>query len=103
MARGAIAKQNVVEKLKQAFGIDYIGESGGKHYLWASDGGEKIQIAVSLTCPKNPIGTVDMSSAFSGGLDFEAEPIVAQTKFEPAEITQEETDNLAKMMERLGL
>ena len=44
-----------------------------------------------------------MSSAFSGGLDFEAEPVVVQTKFEPAEITQEEKDTLAEMMARLGL
>ena len=44
-----------------------------------------------------------MSSAFGGGLDFEAEPIVAQTKFEPAEITEQEVENLAAMMERLGL
>jgi hypothetical protein len=102
-AKGTIAKQNVVNKLKEAFGADYIGENANKHYLWVSDGGEKIQIAVSLTCPKNPIGTVDMSNAFGDGLDFEAEPIVAQTKFEPAEITQQEVDTLAEMMAKLGL
>lgn len=44
-----------------------------------------------------------MSSAFGGGLDFEAEPVVVQTKFEPAEITEQEVENLAAMMERLGL
>ena len=71
--------------------------------MWVSDGGEKVQIAISLTCPKNPIGTVDMSSAFGDGLDFEAEPIVVQTKFEPAEITEQEIENLATMMSRLGL
>lgn len=103
MAKGTEAKKVVVEKIKQVFGADYIGEESNKHYVWASDGGEKVQIAISLTCPKNPIGTVDMSSAFSGGLDFEAEPVVAQTKFEPAEITQEEKDTLAEMMARLGL
>ena len=103
MAKGTEAKKVVVAKIKQVFGADYIGEEGNKHYVWASDGGEKVQIAISLTCPKNPIGTVDMSSAFSDGLDFEAEPIVAQTKFEPAEITQEEKDTLAEMLKRLGL
>ena len=44
-----------------------------------------------------------MSSAFGDGLDFEAEPIVVQTKFEPAEITEQEIENLATMMSRLGL
>lgn len=103
MARGTEAKKVVVAKLKEVFGADYIGEESSKHYVWAKDGAEKVQIAISLTCPKNPIGTVDMSSAFGDGFDFEAEPIVAQTKFEPAQITQEEEDNLAMMMERLGL
>ena len=103
MAKGTIAKQTVVTKIKEIFGADYIGENANKHYVWVSDGGEKVQIAISLTCPKNPIGTVDMSSAFGDGLDFEAEPIVVQTKFEPAEITEQEVENLATMMSRLGL
>lgn len=103
MAKGALAKQEVIDKIKQVFGNDYIGENANKHYVWAKDGGEKVQIAISLTCPKTPIGTVDVSSAFGDGLDFEAEPVIAPTKFEPAEITQEEMDTLATMMERLGL
>ena len=44
-----------------------------------------------------------MSNAFGDGLDFEAEPVLAQTKFEPAEITPEETKNLADLMASLGL
>ena len=44
-----------------------------------------------------------MSSAFGDGLDFEAEPVLVQTKFEPAEITPEETKNLADLMASLGL
>lgn len=103
MARGATAKAQVVDKIKQVFGSDYIGEASSKHYVWANDGGERVQIAISLTCPKTPIGTVDMTSAFSDGIDFDAAPVVAQTKFEPAEITQEEQDTLAEMMKRLGL
>lgn len=103
MAKGSQAKLYIGNKLKEVFQEDYIGENGGKHYILANDGGEKVQIAISLTCPKNPIGTVDMSSAFGDGLDFEAEPVVVQTKFEPAEITPEETQNLADLMASLGL
>ena len=104
MAKGAIAKQEVVKILMEAFGEDYIGESANKHYVWAKDGGaEKVQIAISLTCPKTPIGTVDVNAAFGDGIDFEAAPIVAQTNFEPAEITPEETQNIADLMARLGL
>ena len=103
MARGATAKAKIAQKLETLFGADFVGESGGKYYVWENDGGEKVQIAISLTCPKNPIGTVDMSSAFGDGIDFEAKPIVAQTTFTPAEITPEEEDNLANIMAKLGL
>jgi hypothetical protein len=103
LAKGAVAKQNVVAKLKEVFKENYIGESSNKHYVWADDGGEKVQIAISLTCPKTPIGTVDMSSAFGDGMDFEAAPVIAQTTFTPAEITPEEEQNLADMMAALGL
>lgn len=44
-----------------------------------------------------------MSSAFGDGIDFEAAPIVAQTTFTPAEITEEEKQNLADLMQKLGL
>lgn len=103
MAKGSIAKENVVKKLKEIFGNDYIGENANKHYVWEKDGAERVQIAISLTCPKNPIGTVDVNAAFGDGFDFEAPQVLAQTKFEPAEITQEEQDNLAAMMAKLGL
>lgn len=101
MARGAIAKDEVIAKLQEAFGDNWIGEDNKKYYVWANDGGERVQIAISLTCPKNMVGVV--ASPASDGIDFSAAPIVATTKFEPAEITQEEKDTLAAMMERLGL
>lgn len=103
MARGSQAKNKIAEKIKNLYGADYVGESGGKYYVWENDDGQKIQIAISLTCPKNPIGAVDMSSAFGDGIDFEAESVLAPTKFEPAEITEQEKDNLKALMDRLGL
>ena len=103
MAKGSVAKAAIGQKLQTLFGSDYIGESGGKHYVWQNDGAEKVQIAISLTCPKNPIGAIDMSNAFGDGLDFEAEPVLAPTKFDAAEITEQEKDNLKALMDRLGL
>ena len=103
MAKGAQAKSTIGKKLETLFGADFVGEVGGKYYVWENDGSEKVQIAISLTCPKNPVGTVDMSSAFGDGIDFEAAPVVAQSTFVPAEITPEEEATLADMMKRLGL
>lgn len=38
MARGSIAKENVVAKIQEAFGADWIGEENKKYYVWAKDG-----------------------------------------------------------------
>lgn len=102
MAKGATAKNNVIKKLKEVFGEDYIGEYDKKYYVWAQDDGEKVQIAISLTCPKNPVETV--TPTLNGGFDFSGDnEVVTSTKFEPAEITQEEQDNIAELLARLGL
>ena len=99
-ARGSEAKKKVIEKIKEAFGDDFIGEVNGKYYLYSTESGEKIQIAVSLTCPKNPV-TVEGVPSFDGGFDFSAPPVV---KPEPVtEITEEEKQNIQALMERLGL
>lgn len=102
MAKGQEAKNFVIEKIKSVFGEDYIGENASKHYVWSKEGGQKVQVAISLTCPKTPIGQVDMSSAFGDGIDFSAAPVAAQTA-PTAEITQEEKANIAELMTRLGL
>lgn len=100
MARGAEAKNKVIEKIQSAFGADYIGEVDKKIYVWSKENGEKMQIAISLTCPKVPVGVVPM-----GDRNFEddATPIVAATSFEPAEITTEERENILSLMEKFGL
>ena len=106
MAKGAEAKANVVKKLQAAFGADFVGEYDKKVYVWAQENGEKIQIAISMTCPKNPIGVVNPASMdFGGDLDFEnmGAPVVAQTSFEPAEISDEEKQTVADLMAKLGL
>ena len=42
MSKGTIAKENVVNKIKEAFGNKFIGEIDKKVYLWEDDGGEQI-------------------------------------------------------------
>lgn len=104
MAKGAIAKQNVVNKLQTAFGADYIGEYDKKWYVWAQENGERVQIAISLTCPKVP---VEVSSApVAGDFNFEDDApttVVAAGGFQPAEITDDERDKVRDLMRSLGL
>lgn len=42
MARGAIAKEEVIRKIADVFGDNFIGEVDKKIYLWANDGGERV-------------------------------------------------------------
>ena len=108
MARGDAAKIYVENKIKEAFGSNYIGIMDKKIYVWGDNEGEKMQIAISLTCPKNQIEVVDTNkldfSNPNAGLDFEN--MDAAKVLAPAaanEITEEEKDNIASLMASLGL
>ena len=100
-AKGTIAKENAIAKIKEIFGNDYVGVVDKKVYVWSYENGERVQIAISMTCPKVPIDNPEQEETYyssSSVLDFEASaPIIK------AEITQEEKDNIAALMERLGL
>ena len=107
MAKGAEAKANVVKKLQEAFGADFVGEYDKKIYVWAQENGEKIQIAISMTCPKTPVGadTIDFKAEPGDSLNFEdmsAAPIKGGAAA-PAEISADEQKNIAELMARLGL
>lgn len=102
MAKGQIAKDKVIEKIAQAFGQNWIGIYDKKAYVWSEENGEKMQIAISLTCPKVPVGAVDTGN---NALDFEnmGATIAAPTEFKPAEISDDERENVAELMRKLGL
>ena len=101
MARGAIAKTTVENKIREAFGSDFVGVSDKKLYVWADDEGERVQIAISLTCPKVPLG----GATIKEGINFDDMPAQAASpvEFKPAEMTSEEVDNVRKLLQELGL
>ena len=100
MARGANAKVAVENKIATAFGEDYIGTYDKKLYVWADDGGERVQIAISLTCPKNFVGETSINS---NEINFDDMPTLGQaSSFKPAEITEEEKSNVSKLLAELG-
>ena len=104
MAKGTIGKQNVINKIKQAFGADFIGEYDKKIYVWTTENGERIQIALSLTCPKVPVAISDNPT--TGDFNFEDDApnvVVAAGAYQPAEITKEERERVNYLMKRLGL
>lgn len=104
MARGAIAKTNVTNRIKEAFGANFIGEYDKKLYVWAQENGEQVQIAISLTCPKVPV--VVANAPVSGDFNFEDDSpntVVAASAFQPADITDEERARVNDLMRLLNL
>lgn len=111
MARGNLAKSAVIEKIKQAFGNDFVAVVDGKVYVWANDGGERVQICMALTCPKSFVGEsqgttitpAKLDFGGGGGWDFEAMDQKVEVATKSSEITQAEQDNIESMMRALGL
>lgn len=105
MARGDLAKEAVSKKIAAAFGADYIGIHDKKIYVWANENGEKIQISLGMTCPKVPVSAAPTVAITKNGFNFEetvSEVVIAETA-PTAEITEEEKNNIAELMKRLGL
>lgn len=103
MAKGTIAKERVENIIKQAFGENFIGVSDKKIFVWADDGGERVQISIALTCPKVGLETAAAPVVKNGGWDFEAPAVTASAAAQPEEITKEEQENIATLLARLGL
>jgi hypothetical protein len=99
-ARGTIAKAEVVAKLRQCFGADFAGESGGKYYVWCKENGEQVQIAIALTCPKTIVefsatGATSVAAAGDEGFDFENMPT--------PQISEKERETVNELIRKLGL
>ena len=97
MAKGNIAKENIAKRIAQAFGSDYLGEFDKKIYVLGEENGEKIQIAISMTCPKVAVAIEKEKSA---EMNFEEMPVIES---KTVEISDEEKKNIADLMKRLGL
>ena len=103
-AKGTEAKLDVMNRIKAAFGEDFIGEVDKKIYVWGNEGGGKVQIALAMTCPKTPVVTGEtMIVSTNGRMDFEASTMPVVNRAATTEITPEERATVAEMMARLGL
>lgn len=101
MAKGAIAKDNLLKRFTTAVGADYVGtEDGKKFYFWSTENGERVQVAVTMTVPKTPLAC----NAQGGDLNFEDDApsgVVTPTKVKPMD--ESEAAVLARLKEELGL
>ena len=106
MAKGDTMKKEIAAALQNAFGDRWIGEVDKKYYISGRENGEAIQIAVTLTCPKKMIEVDNTISTPVGDWDWSdnatAQPVVAHNA-PAAEITEEEQNNVAELLAKLGL
>ena len=95
------AKEEAFQRIAKEFGTDTVGIYDKKLYVNIMKDGSPVQIAISLTCPKIPVGIVGKSDS----INFEDTtlPEVAPTRFSPAEYTPEERQTIEDLMKALGL
>ena len=107
MARGNDAKEKLMNKIITNLKDSFIGMYDKKYYFVEEENGEMVQIAISMTCPKTPIQVDTTVSTATGDWDFSDNPkvntVVAVSSAEPAEITDEEKQNIANLLLKLGL
>ena len=93
MARGSIAKEQITSKILEMFDGAFV--YGKELRIPVEENGEEVQIKIALTCAKVNVenGGGAVSSATS-------EPVAPTEK---VEVTEEEKQNVQKLMEGLGL
>ena len=103
--KGVVAKFNMAKKMEEVFGKDWIGEVDKKYYVWADDGGERVQIAITMTCPKTFVGEGPSEATSSSGKTsvMESAFSVEDPKPKTAEVSEQEKKNIADMLKKLGL
>lgn len=108
MARGIEAKQYVINKLKETFGADYLGENGGKYYVVAPDGETSVQMAITITCPAKEVIFPDPNATANrdGGafsLNSPPPPATNSSTLGSGEMGEEEIERIKKLLDELGL
>lgn len=95
------AKDYVENKIAMIFGSDFIGNIGGKLYVYGKNkDGSKVQVALSMTCPKVAVEPVEAPIT---GFDWSDSPAPKAAEPKPQGFTDEEKANIAILLDALGL
>lgn len=102
MAKGAQAKEALIKRFITAVGNDYAGTENDKdYYFWSQENGERVQIKVSMTCPKTPVefegngGDLNFEDDSGGGNNSPAA--------NPVKMSEDEQATLERLMKELNL
>ena len=107
-ARGTLAKKVLMDRIIAALSEEYVGTADNKYYFAIPENGTKVQVAITMTCPKvelNADGT-KAASTKDEGINFAdfvkppEKPVIApKVEVEPQ---QEELDNKKRLLSALG-
>lgn len=96
--RGTEAKNYVTKKIQEAFGPAFLGIVDKKLYISVKENGENLQVAISLTCPKENLEFSTNVAPTTG--EATAPQIDAPAS---AQFTAKEIETIEKLMKRVGL
>lgn len=100
MARGAISKEEATRRILEAFPGSFIYDKEIR--IPFVEEGENIQLKCALTCAK-----VNVEVGGENAIPGEEAPVMATSAKTPpvekTEVSEEEKDNLKRMMEALGI
>lgn len=99
MARGAFAKQEIFKKIQEIYPNSFFEDEGKILRIPMQENSEIIEIKMQLTAAKTNLGGEEAKSA------FDASPVVINQSTEKTvlEPTQEEKDNVNRLIASLGL
>ena len=103
MARGSQFKKEILNKMLEVFPNSFLYNDEKELRICGQEDGEEIQLKCVLTCAKvnvEPNGDVAIPGEVPTDINFEDSKPIEQKVVEP---TQEEKDNVKKLMETFGL
>ena len=103
MARGSQFKKEILNKMLEVFPNSFLYNDEKELRICGQEDGDEIQLKCGLTCAKvnvEPNGDVAIPGEVPADINFEDSKPIEQKIVEP---TQEEKDNVKKLMETFGL
>ena len=94
-AKGTESKRVIFANLKELFPKSFWEEEGKILRVPMNEGGNPVEIKITLTAAKNILGSGAVESAFPTA----SEPVVEK----PVEMTEEEKENVATLLASLNL
>ena len=102
-AKGTESKNSIFQKLQEIYPDSFWEDQGKILRIPLDENGSRVEIKVSLTAAKTNLGDETVKSAFEASSPFEKSTSSVEKAKEMLEPTQEEKDNISKLIASLGL